>query len=234
MKQYLLFPVAIIILLANCTPMKSFQQIPDSEKLLAYERTPCFGFCPTYRVEILPDGRAYFIGRQYVPVVDTIELNLPPQVLNRVKSILKHPDYLDYRLEEPEYQITDLPGLHFTDYTNNKKYELDMVIPPAIQVMTDIIDTELTRRHLIYDRSTYPLVQEEVILQIKNGIDPRSLVSKGENYELEYQKALGSGIHVYLMTFSILNRDNALVEVKQLKGVQNAQFNHLLQRRSAK
>ena len=234
MKQYLLFPLAIIILLTNCTPMKPFQQIPDSKKLLAYERTPCFGFCPTYRVEVLPDGRTFFLGRQYVPFEDTIELSLPRQVLDRVKSILKHPDYLDYRLEEPDYKITDIPGLHFTDYTNNKKYELDIVIPPAIQVMTDIIDAELTRQHLIYDRSTYPLIREEVILQIKNGVDPGSLESKGENYELEYQKALGSGIHVYIMTFSILNRDEALMEVKQLKGVQNAQFNHRLQRRSAK
>src|SRR5690606_8736882 len=113
-------------LFSNCAPMKTIDEIDDADKLLSYERTPCFGFCQTYQLTLLPDGRAIFVGKQYVPVLDTAELTIPEKTLTQDRAILKHPAHVNYVMEEPEHQITDIPGLNFSDYTNGKEYELSM------------------------------------------------------------------------------------------------------------
>lgn len=210
--------------------MKTIDQITDAEKLFSYERTPCFGFCQTYQVTVLPDGRAVYVGRQYVPILDTTELTIPEKTLTRVKAILKHPDYVNYVLEEPEHQITDIPGLNFSDYTNERDYELAMVIPPAIEKITELIDQVLTDEQLIYDRETYPTIREEILVELQSGTDPNSL--KGDDYyEIEYQKEVGAGIHLYTITYPILRKEDALQAVTQKKGVRAAQINHRLRRR---
>lgn len=231
MKHLFIAVPILFCLLANCAPVKSLEQIPDSRKLLSYERTPCFGFCQTYQVTVLGNGRAFFVGRQYVPVLDTIEISLPDQIVDRLDAILRHPDYLDYELEEPEYQITDIPGLNFIDFKNQREYELDMIIPPAIDQMANIVDEVLTEHQLIYDRSTYPTINEEILVSLKSGTDPNSLSDKNELYEIQYQKEIGAGIYLYSITFSILQKEKAFKAIDELNGVQAVQINHRLQRR---
>lgn len=219
------------LLIFNCSPMKSLNQISDSEKLLSYERTPCFGFCQTYGVTVLPDGQAWFTGYRYVPILDTVQFEIPEKTMTQIRSILNHPLYLDYVMEEPEYQVTDIPGLNFSDYSNGRKYELDQIIPPAIEKMTGMIDEVLAELKLIYDQKTYPMVREEILVELTPGTDPHSLDGQDNFYELSFQEELGAGIYVYRMTCPVIRIEDALKAVKQRKGVREAQMNHRLDRR---
>lgn len=211
--------------------MKSIDQITDADILLRYKRTPCFGFCQTYQVTVLHDGRAVFDGQQYVPVLDSAELIIPENVMAQVKAILQHPDYLNYTLEEPEHQITDIPGLNFSDFMNNREYELAMVIPPAIKKITELIDQVLTTEHLIYDRESYPTIQEQILVELTPGANPSSINGKGDFYEVEYLKEVGGGIYLFTLTCPILRKKDAIEEITQMESVRAAQINHRLERR---
>lgn len=231
MNHVFLLALPIYFLLTNCTPMKSIDQIPDSEKLIYYERTPCFGFCPIYEVTVLPDGQAWYIGDRFVPFMDTIQITIPEKTMTQVQAILHHPDYLNYQLKEPEYQVTDIPGLNFMDFTNDRIFELDQIIPPAIDKITQLIDRVLTEEKLIYDPDIYPMIRNEILVELSPGTDPFSLDGEATFYQLSYLDEIGGGIFKYEMISSTHDIEKALKAVKQRKGVRETQLNHSLERR---
>lgn len=211
--------------------MKSLKKIPEKEKLLSYERTPCFGYCQTYEVTVLKDGKAYFVGKNFVPFMDTTQFKLPEKTFIQIKAILRHPDYLNITIEEPEEYITDIPGLNFRDYEHDRAYELDMVIPEAIKVLTDKIDEVLEGLKLIYHKDTYPMIQKEILVELKPDTDPYSLDGSDTFYQLSYRDSIGAGIYKYILFCPIDRVEEALKAVKQRKGVLETQLIHTLERR---
>jgi len=211
--------------------MKSHNEINDNDKLLSYERTPCFGYCQTYEVTILKNGQAYFVGRNFVPFLDTAQFTLPENIFAQVKAILYHPDYLNINIVEPEIHITDIPGLNFRDFEHDRSYELDMVIPEAIRVLTDKIDRVLEDQKLVYKKDTYPMIQKEILVEVKPGTDPYSLDGSDIFYQLSYRDSIGAGIYKFILFCPVDRVDQALKAVKQRKGVREAQLNHELERR---
>lgn len=231
MRYDALLFILFFSLTTQCQSVKNLNDIPNSDKLLSYERTPCFGWCQTYEVTVLKDGKGYFVGKNYVPFLDTTRFTLPDKTLKQIKAILQHPDYLNLTIEKPEYQVTDIPGLNFSDFKNDRKYTLDMVIPKPIEVMADKIDKELEKEKLIYNKETYPMVRQEILIELKPDTDPYSLDGKDTFYQLSYRDEVGSHIYKYEMFCPAGDVDKALKAVKQRKGVRETQINHKLERR---
>lgn len=219
------------LLTLNCQSVKNLNEIPDSDKLLSYERTPCFGWCQTYQVTVLKDGEVYFEGINYVPFLDTARIDLSDITLQQINAILQHPDYLNLTIEQPEEHITDIPGLNFRDYKNDREYSLDMGIPKAIEVIAEKIDKELEKHKLIYNKETYPMIRQEILVELKPDADPYSLDGKDTFYQLSYRDDIGANIHVYEMFCPVDNVDKALKAIKQRKGVVETQIIHTLERR---
>ncbi len=230
--RYNILTLAIFpLLILNCQPIKSLKEINDNDKLLSYERTPCFGYCQTYEVTVLKDGQAYFVGKNYVPFLDTAQFTLPIKTFTQLKAILQHPDYLNLTIEEPDYQIMDIPGLNFHDFEHGRIYELDMVIPEAIQVLTEKIDGVLEGQKLIYQKDSYPMIQREILVELKPGTDPYSLDGNDSFYQLSYRDSIGAGIYKFVLFCPVDRVDEALKVVKHRKGVLETQLNHTLERR---
>lgn len=231
MKYYHFVFVVFVFLTVNCQSVKSLNEIRTTEKLLSYERTPCFGRCPTYEVTVLKDGKAYFVGKNYVPYLDTAVFQLPERTLYQVKAILQHPDYLKIIIEEPEEYVTDIPGLNFQDFEHDRTYELDQVIPEAIQVIADKIDKVLEEKKFIYNKELYPMILKEILVELKSGTDPYSLDGKDTFYQLSYRDSIGANIYKYELICAEEAVDRALTALKQRKGVRETQLNHELERR---
>ena len=231
MKNSFVAFITIGILFINCQPMKSLNEVQKNEILLTYQRTACFGFCPVYEVTLLRDGRAYFVGKQFVPFMDTLELRMPEKKMNQIKAILTHPDYLDMTIDEPNEQITDIPGLHFNDYINDRQYELDMIIPDPITIITSKIDDVLESNKLLYHKKEYPMVRREILVSLKPGLDPYSLDGKETFYQLAFRENIGNNVYKYEIICPEDEINKALESIKQRQGVRETQLVHELDRR---
>ena len=57
--------VAVAAVLSSCAGPTAYLKT-DSEPWLRYERTPCFGACPSFILEVHSDGQARYNGRRNV------------------------------------------------------------------------------------------------------------------------------------------------------------------------
>ncbi len=49
----------------------------EAGPILTFERTPCYGICPAYSMQVFADGRVVYNGRRAVPLLGEKELKLP-------------------------------------------------------------------------------------------------------------------------------------------------------------
>jgi len=76
---------------------------------LYLERTPCFGTCKAYRLEVAPDGKATYTGRANVERMGAHTALVPAE---SIKLIRAKADELGFRQMEDKYdaEVTDLPS----------------------------------------------------------------------------------------------------------------------------
>ena len=77
--------------------------------VLTFERTPCFGTCPAYSMQVFADGRVAYEGRHSVPLMGKHDLKLPAAT---VAEILRQAKVAHFETFEKEYKTgtTDLPS----------------------------------------------------------------------------------------------------------------------------
>jgi hypothetical protein len=119
----LLLPVLMLCTLSTLTGCKlrrqeaalAATQATKPQPFLLFEKTRCFGSCPSYQASIAEDGSITFIGRAYVPVEDTVHLQLPAPTLKELQETVKQ---LNYEQLEDIYptQWSDMPSTITTFY----------------------------------------------------------------------------------------------------------------------
>ncbi len=77
--------------------------------VLTFERTPCFGRCPVYMMEVYADGRVAYDGRRFVPMMGKHDLQLPAA---SVADMLRRAKDAHFETFEKEYLsgVTDMPS----------------------------------------------------------------------------------------------------------------------------
>ncbi|MBH8568916.1 hypothetical protein KB206_08490 [Microvirga sp. STS02] len=77
--------------------------------VLTFERTPCYGFCPAYIMEVYADGRVAYEGRHSVPMMGKHELKMPAAA---VADMLRQAREARFETFEKNYSsgATDLPS----------------------------------------------------------------------------------------------------------------------------
>ena len=77
--------------------------------VLTFERTPCFGTCPAYRVQVYADGRVAYEGRRAVPLMGKHDLKLPASA---VAAMLQQAKAAHFETFEKQYMsgATDMPS----------------------------------------------------------------------------------------------------------------------------
>lgn len=83
--------------------------IPETGPVLTFERTPCYGTCPAYAMQVFADGRVEYNGRRAVPLMGTKELTLPASA---VADMLKQAKEAHFDQFQDKYSqnTTDLPS----------------------------------------------------------------------------------------------------------------------------
>lgn len=88
---------------------KAVQEKQEKGPVLTFERTPCFGTCPAYTMQVFADGRVAYEGRRAVPLLGQQELRLPAAAVGDMLRAAR-----EYKFEEFNSQYsrgtTDLPS----------------------------------------------------------------------------------------------------------------------------
>ena len=81
----------------------------EAGPVLTFERTPCFGTCPGYVMQVYADGRVAYEGRRAVPMMGKKDLKLPAAA---VANMLRQAHEAHFEQFEKRYSrnTTDLPS----------------------------------------------------------------------------------------------------------------------------
>ncbi len=80
----------------------------NKELIISLERTPCYGTCPIYKMEIFSDGSAFYHGERFVDKMGDFQFTVSKETIN---YILKRAEEIGFFEMEDKYtgNITDLP-----------------------------------------------------------------------------------------------------------------------------
>lgn len=86
---------------------------PAARQVLRFEKTPCFGTCPVYTVELDSTGEARFSGLQNTATQGEAFFRISPR---RLRGILRRARQLGFWEMQPKYDatITDIPSTILT------------------------------------------------------------------------------------------------------------------------
>lgn len=133
-KNILSFLVLTVIMFSACAQQKKTtskvsdkatngvknEVVKNNIQQIAMERTPCFGTCAAYRLEVNKDGKVTFISRHYTEYEGTYEKTFPTE---KVAALFKKFSESKVDTCEEEYKslIQDVPGIMYYITYDSKK-----------------------------------------------------------------------------------------------------------------
>ena len=107
--------IATLLLAQMCkeNPGK-FWQKEDTEFTLQISKTPCYGKCPIYTLNIDQDGSAHFEGERFTDIKGTHDTVLSKADMDTLKTRLSEADFHNLDSLYYDEMTTDLPSTVFT------------------------------------------------------------------------------------------------------------------------
>lgn len=227
-----IFAFLIMGLMTQCKTVRTADNIQTGERILEFNRSPCFGYCPVYSVILFQNRELYFIGERFVPIADTLHFRISKKEMSAIQNTMNSSDYQNIRLDPPQDEIMDAPRLLFTDHLHDRILDMDIRIPAPILSITNHIDKILKNNDLLYQEEDLPLQREEVIISLVPHTDPTSITGSWKGFELVFIKNIGNNIHLYEIITPSSYLSHAIDEIKTNDRIQEIQKNHLLDQRN--
>ena len=83
--------------------------LAEPEAVLTFERTPCFGTCPAYTMQVFADGHVVYEGRRRVPMMGTKVLMLPESAVTDMLNQAREAHFEQFQARY-SMNTTDLPS----------------------------------------------------------------------------------------------------------------------------
>lgn len=77
--------------------------------VLTFERTPCYGICPAYKMEVYANGRVAYEGNRAVPIMGKKELQMPASALAALLDQAQKAHFEKFEKRYARY-TSDLPS----------------------------------------------------------------------------------------------------------------------------
>ena len=98
-----------IVLLFSCKAKKNIvEQASNSDLIISLEKTPCYGECPVFTIEIYSDGKIIYKGKQFTDKIGTFMNNINTDEVNVLIQDFNNSNFFNF---EDEYtsEMTDFP-----------------------------------------------------------------------------------------------------------------------------
>ncbi|MDT8862964.1 DUF6438 domain-containing protein [Alkalihalobacillus sp. MEB130] len=79
-------------------------------KKIFFSRTPCYGDCPVFDVEVHHDGTVKWRGEMYVASLGEFEFKITNNKIKKVEALLEEFDFRSFTYPEPDVFATDQPS----------------------------------------------------------------------------------------------------------------------------
>jgi hypothetical protein len=109
------------------------------------ERTPCFGFCPVYKVAVMSDGTVNYEGERFVKLTGPHTGQISADQVNALRQAFETAGYVQFQDSYEQHTVTDLPSVN-TSYTKDgntksvRHYLGDRTAPEALGKLEDEFD----------------------------------------------------------------------------------------------
>lgn len=109
-----------------------------SDFYLILERTPCYGTCPTFKLEVDPKGVVKYEGKRFVPNLGSFTKTLPEEVLQKIYERLKGAELFKYQDNYDQPGVSDLPTckLHYRAGGKLKEISMRANTPKELDALT--------------------------------------------------------------------------------------------------
>lgn len=130
------------VLLFGCqtSPGVKKEEVAPPGVLVSLQRTPCYGACPVYVVEVLTDGTARFKGERHVKVTEPVEAKLEPAALQKLEARFEQTAFAQWgHFTKPTMSDAPTVVLTFKGHTV-RHYRGDDQAPPELTQLEDDVD----------------------------------------------------------------------------------------------
>ena len=112
----------------------------DSNLLISFQRTSCFGKCPVFKIEIFKDGIARYSGKAFTKRMNVHEAVVDDLTIQKIQKKAAEIKYFELQNTYPqgELQISDLP--HIISYIRTEN--TGKLINNAYDAPKELIDFE--------------------------------------------------------------------------------------------
>lgn len=83
---------------------------PQDSLLISFEKTPCFGTCPVYKIRVYRSGFATYEGINFAERLGLYSTRFTEREISRVFELAEAADYLKFDREYDDRLVTDLPS----------------------------------------------------------------------------------------------------------------------------
>ncbi|UOQ99335.1 DUF6438 domain-containing protein [Hymenobacter sp. 5317J-9] len=90
-------------------PVAATKPAAEETPVITFERTPCFGTCPAFTMQVFADGRVLYEGRHGVPFVGKKELKISPAAVTDLLRQAKESHFDQFAAQYTQH-TTDLPS----------------------------------------------------------------------------------------------------------------------------
>lgn len=122
---YLFLIISLLSLFVSCKPqekkMTTDAVVEDTTLFLKMQRTPCYGKCPSYVVEIFNNGKVSYLGKMFVDYVGQHEATISKSELDLIKTKINEINFFELK-DKYDSPATDIPSTIF-EVTLNKQFK---------------------------------------------------------------------------------------------------------------
>ncbi|MDA0714230.1 MAG: DUF6438 domain-containing protein [Bacteroidetes bacterium] len=94
-------------------PVDPVRMVPNDSLLLSYERTPCFGRCPVFKIKVYESGYTTYQGVNFVEYMGYFYTHINAEDLNTIYQLVNEADYFSLNDSYDNENIMDLPAKIF-------------------------------------------------------------------------------------------------------------------------
>lgn len=145
--------LSLMVLLSACkakTNITARTLKSDKSFSISLERTPCFGTCPVYKVEIYSDGKIEFHGKEFSNPQGEFETFVPLTDVELLRKAIVEANFLKLDDIYDNVYISDLPSAITTLTINGKQVKSvkNRHNPPPQLVKLEIYIDNMWRKEL--------------------------------------------------------------------------------------
>lgn len=123
-------------------------QEPKDSLVISFDKTPCFGRCPTYKVKVYASGFATYEGLNFSERMGLYSTRFTPEQIDKIYQAAKEIGYFNLKSEYNDPLVTDLPStisrIHYNG--EDKRIMARMNVPEKLKIFHENLAVSLLEK----------------------------------------------------------------------------------------